>query len=334
MLALIILFCLFIILASIAGAELTCRRAGFAPFNPVARIKYFEPGICLEPDENTGYRLKPGMYTAHYFNGCSFKMEHDFEGNRLTGSAEEPATGGALTGLNIYGDSFLYGFGVNDEDTMCWKLHQLCPGIRLRNRTVMGFGAVNYLQRIKSDFNVGPVPDLAFIQFSSYDLPKQVFSGETDRNLSFNSVLKPFSFPYVKSASPALTIALRKLSGKSYWLSRISALHNKFESRQMAEELKAIDTMHVCCVIYDAIISECQNHGVKAVILVLTSDKVSADMMAYFAQKNVDCIDLALDFKNPLYNSLPNDNHPSPLAHSIFASRIQKYFAAKGIAIN
>lgn len=97
-----------------------------------AAPEVLEPGL-IRPDARLGWALQPGWSGRHTHADFSAKYEINAAGFRAT-----PAAGdGPLTA--VVGDSFTFGFGVDQDQTFTQRLNQIVPGRRWENFGVPGY---------------------------------------------------------------------------------------------------------------------------------------------------------------------------------------------------
>jgi hypothetical protein len=98
-------------------------------FHPVSSV---EPAPLFVPDDRLGYTSSPGRHLVSISLGrktMSFVMTVPQRGERAT-SYEELARAHSIY---VFGDSFVLGWGNNDEQTMPWLLQQRFPDYRVVN---------------------------------------------------------------------------------------------------------------------------------------------------------------------------------------------------------
>lgn len=130
-----------------AGIFKARRKAGIFKQDEFLKAEYrkeTQPDPFLIPDSILGYRALPGEYTHTYFR--RLKFQHDWEalkikvtinedGTRWTGNAEQ------IDGSTVYifGDSFIFGSGVNDEHTFAYLLQQGRPDLKVKLFALGGY---------------------------------------------------------------------------------------------------------------------------------------------------------------------------------------------------
>ena len=120
--------------------EIAVRFMGLRPWDPArGRLEQnVEPGGTLfQPDPKLGYVLLPGRYTVT-------QPSRTWRATHLAPLHRATRPGGVLPGADagrdevwVFGDSFTYGWGVDDEETWPWRLQE-----RRRDLDVVSFAAI------------------------------------------------------------------------------------------------------------------------------------------------------------------------------------------------
>jgi hypothetical protein len=133
--------------------------------------RYFSPAANI-----AGYGLQKSTRFEYLHNGRSVTVSIDSEGRRIVPGAPEQAP----VTLYVIGDSQVFGWGLNDSESIPARLQQrLGPGWRVINLGVPGYGPFQYYEELSQ------IPDDAValvIQTEANDLqdayapPRQLFS--------------------------------------------------------------------------------------------------------------------------------------------------------------
>ena len=123
-------------------------KAGVRLFSGMGRVEdriEIYPKPWNVPDSELGYRPKPGKFRVTYSRRARFSDEWEHfrvkrtrlaDGTRWTGdSGADPRST-----VYIFGDSFVAGSGVNDEQTFSYLLQQARKDLRVRLFAVEGYG--------------------------------------------------------------------------------------------------------------------------------------------------------------------------------------------------
>jgi hypothetical protein len=152
--------------------------------NSTIDISFF-PQLTYLPNDYLGWSNRPGKYTIMFKQRTteqshSFTATIDESGNRITSFTPELFKG--KKEIWIFGDSFTFGFGNNDETTFPFFLQQFLPDYRIVNYGVSGYGNVHAYLQIKREFeNEKTIPATIVVVYGDFF---------TDRNVAAPSRLK------------------------------------------------------------------------------------------------------------------------------------------------
>ncbi len=142
-----------------------------------------EPAPLYMPDEVLGYVSTPGRHRVSISvegKVMSFVMTVPRPGERATGYADRPRA----HHIYVFGDSFVLGWGNNDEQTMPWLLQQRFPDYTVVNLAQNGYGitqAVLQYEKIGSALGDG---DLMILPYADFYPPRDYGAPSWMRNLS------------------------------------------------------------------------------------------------------------------------------------------------------
>ena len=145
--------------------------AGSFPSPATYRRMTRQPAGFFTEDAGQGYRANPGRYTFRYSGMRQGKLEHldtvvtiNADGTRFSGSA--PAE--AARRIFVLGDSYVFGDGVNDEQTFGFLLQTGFSGASVHLHALAGYSWANALvtiERIKDEIRPGDVVVLGYAQY-------------------------------------------------------------------------------------------------------------------------------------------------------------------------
>ena len=122
-------------------AELALRFAGYDS-NPTRGGVH--PGIIGDPV--VGWRYKPGRYL---FSDATTIPPRQFAATYLENGTRDAGGSGRGTPLALFGCSFMDGYGLDDRETIAWKLQEHLPRYDVRNYGVSGYGTYSALLRMR-----------------------------------------------------------------------------------------------------------------------------------------------------------------------------------------
>jgi len=141
---------------------------GSAPDPAAYRRMTRIPQDFFAEDAEQGYRAKPGRYVFRYTRRHGDALEHldsvvtvNGDGTRFTGNA--PAA--PARRIHVLGDSFVFGDGVNDEQTFSFLLQSAFPRDAVHLHALGGYSWANALvtmDRIKDQIRPGDIVILGY----------------------------------------------------------------------------------------------------------------------------------------------------------------------------
>ena len=153
------------------------------PYRRMTRI----PQDFFAEDAEQGYRAKPGRYIFRYTRRQGGALEHldsvvtiNGDGTRFTGNA--PAA--PARQIHVLGDSFVFGDGVNDEQTFSFLLQSAFPRDAVHLHALGGYSWANALvtmDRIKDQIRPG---DIVILGYAFYYKERHVAAPGRLRDIS------------------------------------------------------------------------------------------------------------------------------------------------------
>ena len=121
--------------------------------------KSSDPEPFRSPDSTHGYRINPGSYEVTYrrkhfdsLQKFKFHVTIKQDGSRFVGTPPYPTE----RDVYVFGDSFVFGEGVNDEQTFTYLLQSRFPNTRFNLFAGSGYSLTNaYLNFDKLSQNIG-----------------------------------------------------------------------------------------------------------------------------------------------------------------------------------
>jgi len=132
-----------------------------------------EPKSQFEPDPELGYKPLPGKYQVIFWHRAPDSSEWErlptnvtvsHDGTRWTGECE-PSSG---TDVYIFGDSFVNGFGVNDEQTFAFLLQQARRDMCVKLFAVDGYGMTQSFIQFRKLLDQIKPNDIVILGYADY----------------------------------------------------------------------------------------------------------------------------------------------------------------------
>ena len=169
-----LLLALATIVVCFGALELGLRVAGARPATATVLSAY------LEPNAATGWRSRPNVSMTFEKSGFSVLTSHGPDGFRrsfkpLPAPVADPA---ASREVWVLGDSFVWGWGVEDGKTFVDLLNDTSGDMVFRNFGQAGFSSVqqDILLRELLEQQQGRVPGMVLVLFGENDFHENVYS--------------------------------------------------------------------------------------------------------------------------------------------------------------
>jgi hypothetical protein len=200
---------------------------GSAPDPAATRRMSRIPQDFFGEDAEQGYRARPGRYVFRYTRVRGGVPEHldsvvtiNGDGTRFSGNA--PAA--PARRIYVLGDSFVFGDGVNDEQTFSFLLQSAFPDSAVHLHALSGYSWANALvtmERIKDQIRPG---DIVILGYAYYYKERHV---EAPARLRDIRDWMARSFPEVE-LSPKDKLVRARLDGADHLVLDTIPMHCKF----------------------------------------------------------------------------------------------------------
>jgi len=223
------------VLASLVMVDVALRLFDIFPFEKPHALHRNEP-LLHDPDPELGWALRPGRHVwrepAPGAGNLAFTIGVDR--SRVTAPDGTAGNATARPAIAVIGGSWMFGFGLSDEQTMAWKLQDRLPEYRVVNLAVTGYGAYQSwlaLQRRieagKEDIRVvlyGLIHAHTLRNVADYSWRKSMYFVNAARNAG------ALAFPYVTLDDDG---GLRRHPPEAY---RLSAAAERFPVWRLVED--------------------------------------------------------------------------------------------------
>jgi hypothetical protein len=321
----------FAVLVGILLAELSARVL-FPQWAPAReeRVKFWKYSELL------GWEHRPGQ--NGHFDHRDFSVEVSINTlGRRDGEASREK--GSKRRLLVLGDSFAWGFGVEEEERFSEVLDLSLAGWELLNAAVSGYGTAQELLYLK-ERGMALKPDALLLLFCENDFLnnvrseeywhyRPVFTLEKD-SLELRNVPVPRAsrrqkverFLWGKTwLGPRLDMGIWRLK---QWLRG---------KREMTPGTKDIGDFRVTGELLLAIRDRCHVAGIPFLLVSIPMEKEGRNWLRDFAsEQNLKLLQLDETFDNSGENlMLPHDNHWNGRGHELAAQTIASWLSETGI---
>ncbi|MFH0944476.1 MAG: hypothetical protein V2A76_04690 [Planctomycetota bacterium] len=236
-----------------------------------------------------------------------FKVRTDEEGYRTTST--DPAALENLPEIWVFGCSFTWGMPLDNEKTFPWLLQQRLPGWNVKNYAVYAFGNVHALMQMREflDDRGRKPPAVAVFAYCSF---------HRKRNVAAPSWLRPETL--TPKFRPDMRYPRASIENDRVRIDLVS-----FLVPDEAEDPPIEEQNLVTLAIFRELAEECRKHGIKPVLGVQFVNGESDPVPDYCRDElGFTVVDMQVDIKDPRYNVLPYNRHPSAEAHRLYADKL------------
>lgn len=285
----------------------------------------------MEPDPETGWRLKPGLKKIPRFdtkfvstNAQGARAPQDFV------LAKDPKR----IRVAILGDSYAFGFGVNEEETFGALLAKRFPRLEVMNFAVEGYGHDQMfvtLQRRVAEYR----PDIVLLGFTEFDRERNVLNFREYAKPRFHSVAGRLELESPVVPTPDVILKRERWTPRLYHAAKILACHvaNKEQVHQTQNQLAA--------EIITAIVTTSRQLGAQPVLAHLPINDEVIDrrerplesetfLKTICTQAEADCVFTRNAFRAALNRGEPRfitNQHWKVREHATAALELGDYFA-------
>lgn len=282
----------------------------------------FSPKSMYVPDAYLGFTSIPGSYTVALKNKSETSKYHSFtvtideHGHRITSFAPELFEG--KMEIWIFGDSFTFGWGNNDETTSPFFLQQLLPNFRVVNYADIGYGNVHAYLQIKREFEKKATrPAMIVVVYGNYFNVRNVAAPSRLKKYRYNDSLwemNPSSFLHPRASVSGGKLEIEYVP--LFWEFNKDSSEGDPSKEYQYEVTKKI---------LNEIYRMGSGNGAR-LILAFISGNDSDEVISYARQTGYFISDLRPkgDGRLEWDNFSPLDIHPGPLAQNIYARKLYK----------
>jgi hypothetical protein len=279
----------------------------------------FHPRSPYVPDEYLGYSNLPGVYVFELLdrntgNNHSFTATINENGNRITSFAPELFEG--KKEIWIFGDSYTYGWGNNDETTFPFFLQQFLPHFRIVNYADNGYGNVHAYLQIKREIKKNTLPKIIVIVYGNYFNKRNVAAPSRLKQYKYNPLgwktenLSAYLHPRASINNGELKIDYVPL----FWNNNMS------NEKDPSEEYQHEVTKKILSEIY----SIGKKNGVKMMLAFINGND-SDEVISFSRKIGYSICDIRPKIKsNEMDTFPPFDGHPGPLGQNHYAIKLYK----------
>lgn len=344
---------LSLIVVGVAAAEIVARQLPLWQFHKKIQRVQVEPDVALMTlDDRYGLVASTGRFDIELEPGYAFTVTVNEEHLRIIPSSPLPPQHEAHESDEVwlYGCSFVWGWGVDDDETYAWQLQQALPDCLITNFASFGYsGTINAWFRLRDHLArieavPGGVPGaeapkrIAVLGHAAFHDVRNVLAPSwrflMEAYLSRKRAGETVDCTHFRlDANGELEEQHARIGGFMLRLSRSSALLLTCRAIPLFSEGSAEGILEparpVTRALLKAFIDECRDANVICVIAGVYNDDVTREDLAYCSELGAFSVDISVDLEDPAL-AMP-DGHPSPRAHQLFADKLLAFFDENGL---
>lgn len=307
--------------------EILLRFIGFSP--KVFNQKFIsKPEISFVPD-SLGISLKNGKYKININNCIEFVATHNSEGRRITSKINNVHK----NKIFIYGCSYAYGFGINDEKTYPYLLQNLLNNHEIYNYAVPGSGTIQSFLKLKKTLEKGERPKIVVISYATFHEERnqltRSYESKLFEGIKYNKglVLSKYYYPrctiknndieieYIDIVKDFYPVPMVKFSAISYFINQIWNNISKKNTVGFPVTKKIFIDLQKLAFQY----------GFKLIIADVLNIRKSSEIKTFCFENNLNYVNLFPNYSEESFSLAPCDLHPNYKAHEIYAKNLYEY---------
>lgn len=307
----------------ISSTALQTANRIYARLNPGANNNIetsFSPKSMYIPDQYLGYSDLPGSYTVVLRDKTDgryhrFTATINESGNRITSFSPELFSG--KKEIWIFGESYTYGWGNNDETSFPFFLQLFLPNFHIVNFADNGYGNTHAYLQLKKEFeNNNTPPKVIVLVYGDYFNERNVASPSRLREYKYNDSawrINPSKFLHPKAFinNGKLEIEYVPL----FWeFNKTSDGKDPSKEYQYEVTKKILREVH----------SIGKRKGAKLILAFIQGDD-SDEIVSHARERGYFISDIRPSDEAKEWDDFsPYDGHPGPLAQNTYARKLYR----------
>lgn len=306
-----------------AAAEVIVRSLGFRPYKkPDFDIRIEPGGMYNRRHPTLGYTHLAGRFHVTFPNGDAWVVTHLEDTLRVTRLAKRHGQDDAGERIWLFGDSFVHGWGLDDEETLGWKLQERLPEFDVVNFGVGGYGTMQSLIQYQEALEERLPPKVAVLAYAGFHDERNTRLRRWKKATFSYDKFGPTATPYARLGSDGkLRIGFDDGSYKEFFfLTRSAFLHLVEEAYSSVE-----DMYYHSHLVSEAIVDEfakiSRDHGVLFIVAGIYQSDPTYQLLAHVSEGGGITGDISADL-TVRANRIRFDEHPSGLANDFSSRRL------------
>lgn len=288
------------------------------------------PKLAVIAHPEYGFSLNPGNYQVTINKGLSYQVSHGEDSLRETPFVNKDSI---KNGIYLFGCSYTYGMGVNDNETFAAYLQQKLPNYQVKNYGVPGYGIIQSYLQLKELARLNKNPAYIIVNYASFHDERNALTPQYRKHLklgyelcdtSIKNQMKMAKMPFIKAENGDFSLEFCEwsniysdLPGRQTFAS-INLLQNVIDNQKTKSIPKEIITLYLFKSIHE--LATVMN--AKLIVTGLTNDNQTRWMLHQLKKFGFNTLSFSIDLDDKAYNNLPYDIHPNASAHKIFGEEL------------
>ena len=301
----------------------------YRPYQQQAYSIQANPEDAVVGHPRLGFGLSPGSFQVTINQGLKYEVTHNPDSQRITSNLPLDS----LPEIWLFGCSYTYGMGVDDDETFAWKLQEKYPEQQVINFGVPGYGTVQSLLQLIIAWKNRGTPAVVVLNFADFHGERNVLSPRYRKALSVgyrqaghqhDSLMGQSQIPHADLQEGHLSIMWENWDElyQDWWGRDLFCSVNFWQT--FADNIHLFDLRpdSVTCQLIFEMNRLCQTKEVPFLVTGLTSTQATNTILLKLREQNINAVDISLDLNLPEYTHYPYDTHPNASAHAKFSERL------------
>jgi hypothetical protein len=222
----------------------------------------------------------------------------------------------------LFGDSFTYGWGVNDEESYPWLLQEEFRDYEIVNFGVSGYGPLHSLIHFKEAIQNNERPYLVILAYASFHDMRNTFSRSRRKRLRhLDESDWRMAEPYVMiDQKGRLHYAMSELPYREFPFMRQSAFINWLEIKYNMIQDIFYQNHRVSELLIKEFSQLCQKNDIKFIVAGIMADSLTYGMLEYCKKERIAAIDISIPYNNE--TTILQDGHPNAIGHKMLGEKL------------
>lgn len=312
------------------GIEFFLRVSGFEPWHRQAAVAQ-SFGMLFGMHPELGFVNQPGSHRARLPGAdYSYRVTITDAALRITRPVGKEMGREPIGEIWVFGCSFTYGWGLNDDETYPWLLQEKLPRYRIVNFGTNGYGTLQSLIQFRKALEGGKAPRIAVIAYmSALHDERNVLSRSWRKTFAAQTNLEemPIFLPRAKIGETGqLSIVTQRILYRAFPLMESSALLHFIENRYNQLEKRLLKSGLVSEKLLTEFAESAKKRGAVPVVACLHERDLSR-LHSFGRLHAIPVVDISVDYSLAENRLSPQDPHPSAMANRKIADKLYPFLS-------